>query len=192
MCRGYDFKDVTGRLVLVECVVLGKDAHPDLVERRGPQSSQGIFFQLLPLMDPCVAGGTDGVEGGPVGIGKMVAASDPDRTVVRPRGLHALKLPLSSCQFPCTALDSIPPGSRRVGHETDAIDAVSVVESTTLDRPILELEQCFEGNFQKGIARLGPVESKLKDIPPLHLRLVSCHRSVCSRFSYTHLYTIRR
>ena len=56
-------EDIELGLVVVVLVVLGEDAHADLVEGRGGEGGEGFLLHFVALVGPGVAGGAEGEVG---------------------------------------------------------------------------------------------------------------------------------
>ena len=83
------FKRIVHRLVLVEDVVFGKDAHAHLVEAGRLQRFERLLLQRVSLMGPSIAGRAEGIVGRAVGIGEVKGIAHAHRTVPVCAGLYA-------------------------------------------------------------------------------------------------------
>jgi hypothetical protein len=127
---------VSGWLGLVEGVPLREDAHPQLVERPGLQGSECLFFELVALVGPGVAGGADREVRGAVGVLEVEGVPHPDRAAVAGRRLRHLDRAGLAGQFRAVALRGVGPRSRARRHEPHPVGAVAVVEAGGADGPV--------------------------------------------------------
>ena len=170
------FKGIAFRVVVVEFVMLGENAHADFVEISLFQGVQGGLLQCLRLMGPAIAGGAHAHVIFPVGVFQPggghvgvhfagVRAGDPHRAVHPCPGSDAFKFAGFPVQIGAAAAGDEGPAALPVGHETHHIAPLAVVKALHRHLPHAAPEGCAKGNLRKGIPLPGPGKDLLKNIP---------------------------
>src|SRR5882724_7329135 len=115
------------RFVFVVGVVLGEDAHAQLVEGGRAESRESLGLERVALMGPGVAGGADGDIGRAVCVGEVKNIRNPDRAVIAGRRWSCLK----AARF--AGGGCVGPLSLGIRHEAELVDALAVLKAVDMD-----------------------------------------------------------
>lgn len=174
---------VVDRLVVIEVVVLGEDAHAHLVERGGGECLERLLFQFVALVRPRVAGRAEGVVDGAVGVTE-VDAIGADGAVVGTRGGRAAEGTGLAGELGAVGASDIRPFADGVGGEADPVCAIAIVEAVDSDDAMAKAEVGGELDVGEGIAGRGAGEFELENVPVFrvdHGSSMSIHNGVARR-----------
>ena len=174
--RGERIESMIGRFVLVEGVMLGEDAHPHLVERRGFQRCERLLFKFVALVIPHVAGRADRKVRRAILVGKVMHIAHTHRPVIARRRRCAVEHARLPIQRGDVAARCVRPRADCVRHEADFVQTVAIVEAIHVDDAVFVCEARPEGYIDKRIAPCRAVQRHLENIPTFHM--LHCHSSI--------------
>ena len=146
-------------------IVLGEDAHADLVEAGLGKRGERVVLHRHRLVRPGVAGGAERQIGRAVDIGEVVPVAHPYRSMNTLARRRRRKIAGQPVELGRARLRGKFPDTLRVRRKAYPVGAVAVVEARHLDLAVALADHRVERDIDKRIAPRRALGAELENVP---------------------------